>query len=235
MRCTLGFCFIKDLFEVSYDKVNKLNLHPVELKQFWEDPPDVIHLTSSKNQKCWWHTPHAMLTLAELLQTSVTWVGRWFLKWMGNTNRCQLFSLIPWIPASENMNLLKSLSIFPTPFPNCFCLEISPRVLRGKDPVEGNGGGKDWDQAGDEQLAAAYHCCVFEELLQDLMLCTGGVTCLGKTLRISCLLWCWACCSFTVQDSSQFKGVHSNADLFWKSTEFIYLHTHLALKIFPFS
>ena len=103
------------------------------------------------------------------------------------------------------MTLLKSLSVLPAPFPNRFCLKISPQVLRGEDPMEGNGGGEDWDQAGDEELTAAYHCLVFEELLQDLMLCTCRVTCLGKTLYRY-----HACCDagpaaavFTVQGSSQ--------------------------------
>lgn len=45
-------CFIKGLFEVSYDKVNKVHLHPVELKQFRKDPSDDILLSTSKNKKC---------------------------------------------------------------------------------------------------------------------------------------------------------------------------------------
>lgn len=45
-------CFIKGLFEASHDHVNKVNLHPVELKQFCKDPPDDIYLSTSKNEKC---------------------------------------------------------------------------------------------------------------------------------------------------------------------------------------
>lgn len=43
-------CFIIDLFEVSH-KVNKVNIHPVEVKQFCKDHPNGIHLGNSKNQK----------------------------------------------------------------------------------------------------------------------------------------------------------------------------------------
>lgn len=45
-------CFINGLFEASHDHVNKVNLHPVELKQFCKDPPDDIYLSTSKNEKC---------------------------------------------------------------------------------------------------------------------------------------------------------------------------------------
>lgn len=49
--CAVFCCFITDLYEFSY-KVNKVNLHPLEGKQFSKDPPDDMHLSSSKNQVC---------------------------------------------------------------------------------------------------------------------------------------------------------------------------------------
>ncbi|EOA99169.1 hypothetical protein Anapl_07326 [Anas platyrhynchos] len=44
-----SLCHGRDLYEFSY-KVNKVNLHPLEGKQFSKDPPDDMHLSSSKNQ-----------------------------------------------------------------------------------------------------------------------------------------------------------------------------------------
>lgn len=87
---------------------------------------------------------------------------------------------------------------------------------RGKCRGEGRGWG-------------AYHYLVFEELLQDLMLCTCGVTGLGKTLYRY-----HACCDagpaaavFTVQGSSQ--QCRSSG----KALSLYIPHTHLIRKIFP--
>lgn len=89
---------------------------------------------------------------------------------------------------------------------------------RGKCRGEGRGWG-------------AYHYLVFEELLQDLMLCTCGVTGLGKTLYRY-----HACCDagpaaavFTVQGSSQ--QCRSSG----KALSLYIPHTHLTRKIFPLS
>lgn len=81
---------------------------------------------------------------------------------------------------------------------------------------------------GEGREWGAYHYLVFEELLQDLMLCTCGVTGLGKTLYRY-----HACCDagpaaavFTVQGSSQ--QCRSSG----KALSLYIPQTHLTHKIF---
>lgn len=99
------------------------------------------------------------------------------------------------------MTLLKSLSILPTPFPNCLCLEISPQVLKGEDPIEENAGVK----AGDEELTITLFlrncyktwCFAPVEWLALVKHSTG----IMRAVMLGLL-----------QLSLQFKGVHSSAD-----------------------
>lgn len=99
------------------------------------------------------------------------------------------------------MTLLKSLSILPTPLPNCLCLEISPQVLRGEDPIEENAGVK----AGDEELTITLFlrncyktwCFAPVEWLALVKHSTG----IMRAVMLGLL-----------QLSLQFKGVHSSAD-----------------------
>lgn len=220
----LFVCFVRDLYEVPYDKATTVHLHPVEVKQFcsvyiysilyiWQN----IQLNSCK-KKCWWHTPHAVLTFAESNH-----LGR---QVFFNANR-QHKSMLVIFSNSMYSSLGKyDFAKIPLHLANTIAkLPVSgdfPSGIEGRGSHRGKcrGEGRGW---------GAYHYLVFEELLQDLMLCTCGVTGLGKTLYRY-----HACCDagpaaavFTVQGSSQ--QCRSSG----KALSLYIPLTHLTRKIFP--
>lgn len=160
-----------------------------------------------------------MLTFAEL-----NWVGRCFFNANGQ-NKSVLVIL-----SNSMYSCLRKHDFAKIPL---HLANTIPKLLVSGDfpsGTEGRGSHRG-EYRGEGRGRGAYHYLVFEELLQDLMLCTCGVTGLGKTLYRY-----HACCDAgpaaavsTVQGSSQ--QCRSSG----KALSLYIPQTHLTHKIFPLS
>lgn len=141
--------------------------------------------------------------------------------WMGKTNNVsyslQFNVFQPW-----KMTLLKSLSVLPTPFPNCLSGDF-PSGIEGRGSLRGKcrGEGRGW---------GAYHYLVFEELLQDLML--WPVEWLALVKHSTGIMR--AVMLGLLQLSLQFKGVHSSADPLEKHWVYIFPTHTSPIRFFHF-